>query len=227
MADKNHILGLDVGNTVIKAVLFDTAGRQVAQHAIDGQSTFPQPGYVERDLEELWRNGCEAIRQLVVKAAVDPRSILAVGCAGHGNGLYLLDKKQQPLIGIQSLDSRAADVAAELDGKSGAQLQARCLQRPWPAQTPSLLAWVKRHAPDLYARTGTVLFCKDFVNFRLTGRLANDISDLSGAGLLALPEARLDRELLSLYDIEDAFAFFPHRVESADIVGRVTGEAAG
>uniref|UniRef100_UPI0038B35DC9 FGGY family carbohydrate kinase n=1 Tax=Staphylococcus aureus TaxID=1280 RepID=UPI0038B35DC9 len=71
-----------------------------------------------------------------------------------------------------------------------------------------------------------VLFCKDFVNFRLTGRLANDISDLSGAGLLALPEARLDRELLSLYDIEDAFAFVPHRVESADIVGRVTGEAA-
>jgi L-xylulokinase len=85
---------------------------------------------------------------------------------------------------------------------------------------------VKRHAPDLYARTGTVLFCKDFVNFRLTGLLANDISDLSGAGLLALPEARLDRELLSLYDIEDAFAFFPHRVESADIVGQVTGEAA-
>lgn len=226
MADKNHILGLDVGNTVIKAVLFDTAGRQVAQHAIDGQSTFPQPGYVERDLEELWRNGCEAIRQLLVKAAVDPHSILAVGCAGHGNGLYLLDKKQQPLIGIQSLDSRAADVAAELGGKSGAQLQARCLQRPWPAQTPSLLAWVKRHAPDLYARTGTVLFCKDFVNFRLTGLLANDISDLSGAGLLALPEARLDRELLSLYDIEDAFAFFPRCVESADIVGQVTGEAA-
>lgn len=43
VADKNYILGLDVGNTVIKAVLFDTEGRQVAQHAIDGQSTFPSP----------------------------------------------------------------------------------------------------------------------------------------------------------------------------------------
>jgi len=69
VADKNYILGLDVGNTVIKAVLFDTAGRQIAQHAIDGHSTFPQPGYVERDLEELWRNGCEAIRQLLVKSS--------------------------------------------------------------------------------------------------------------------------------------------------------------
>ncbi|CAH0145443.1 L-xylulose/3-keto-L-gulonate kinase [Agrobacterium fabrum] len=227
MAEKNLILGLDVGNTVIKAVLFDTTGRQIAEHAIDGHSTYPQPGYVERDLEELWRNGCEAIRQLLVKSAVDPNSIAGVGCAGHGNGLYLLDKEQQPLLGIQSLDSRAADMAAELDRKSGDLLQARCLQRPWPAQTPTLLAWVKRHAPDLYAQTGTVLFCKDFVNFRLTGRLANDISDLSGAGLLALPEVLLDRELLSLYDVEDAFAFFPRFVESADIVGQVTREAAG
>ena len=227
MAEKNLILGLDVGNTVIKAVLFDMAGRQIAQHAIDGHSTYPQPGYVERDLEELWRNGCEAIRQLLVKSAVDPHSIAGVGCAGHGNGLYLLDKEQQPLLGIQSLDSRAADMATELDRKGGDLLQARCLQRPWPAQTPTLLAWVKRHAPDLYAQTGTVLFCKDFVNFRLTGRLANDISDLSGAGLLALPEVLLDRELLSLYGLEDALAFFPRLVESADIVGEVTREAAG
>ncbi|WP_418137958.1 FGGY-family carbohydrate kinase [Agrobacterium sp. El2ro-1b] len=227
MAEKNLILGLDVGNTVIKAVLFDMAGRQIAQHAIDGHSTFPQPGYVERNLEELWRNGCEAIRQLLVKSAVDPHSIAGVGCAGHGNGLYLLDKEQQPLLGIQSLDSRAADMATELDRKSGDLLQARCLQRPWPAQTPTLLAWVKRHAPDLYAQTGTVLFCKDFVNFRLTGCLANDISDLSGAGLLALPEVLLDRELLSLYGLEDALAFFPRLVESADIVGEVTREAAG
>ncbi|WP_174021447.1 FGGY-family carbohydrate kinase [Agrobacterium fabrum] len=227
MAEKNLILGLDVGNTVIKAVLFDTTGRQIAEHAIDGHSTYPQPGYVERDLEELWRNSCEAIRQLLVKSAVDPNSIAGVGCAGHGNGLYLLDKEQQPLLGIQSLDSRAADMAAELDRKSGDPLQARCLQRPWPAQTPTLLAWVKRHAPDLYAQTGTVLFCKDFVNFRLTGCLANDISDLSGAGLLALPEVLLDRELLSLYGLEDAFAFFPRCVESADIVGQVTREAAG
>lgn len=227
MAEKNLILGLDVGNTVIKAVLFDMAGRQIAQHAIDGHSTFPQPGYVERDLEELWHNGCEAIRQLLVKSAVDPHSIAGVGCAGHGNGLYLLDKEQQPLLGIQSLDSRAADMATELDRKGGDLLQARCLQRPWPAQTPTLLAWVKRHAPDLYAQTGTVLFCKDFVNFRLTGCLANDISDLSGAGLLALPEVLLDRELLSLYGLEDALAFFPRLVESADIVGEVTREAAG
>lgn len=226
MAEKNYILGVDVGNTVIKAVLFDTVGRQIAQCAIDGQSSFPEPGHVERDLSELWENGCAAIREVISRSGVDPTRILAIGCAGHGNGLYLLDRALQPLKGVQSLDSRAADIAAELDRENGAALQARCLQRPWAAQTPSLLAWVKRHTRDIYARIGAVLFCKDYINFRLTDRLANDISDLSGAGLLAMPESELDEALLSLYHLEDALSFFPERVQAADIVGRVTVSAA-
>ena len=64
MAEKNYILGVDVGNTVIKAVLFDTEGHQIAHCAIDGQSSFPEPGHVERDLSELWENGCAAIREV-------------------------------------------------------------------------------------------------------------------------------------------------------------------
>lgn len=226
VAEKNYILGVDVGNTVIKAVLFDTEGHQIALCAIDGQSSFPEPGHVERDLSELWENGCAAIREVISTSGVDPTRILGLGCAGHGNGLYLLDRAFQPLKGIQSLDSRAADIAVELDRENGDALQARCLQRPWPSQTPSLLAWIKRHAPETYAKIGAVLFCKDFINFRLTDRLANDISDLSGAGLLAMPEGELDAALLSLYHLEDALPFFPERVQSADIVGRVTAAAA-
>lgn len=227
VADDIYLLGLDAGNTVIKAVLFDRQGRQIAHHAIDGKSTYPAPGQVERDLGELWRNCCEAIRALLARSAVNPASIAGIGCAGHGNGLYLLDKAYQPLLGIQSLDGRAADMAREIDDANGAALQARCLQRPWPAQTPSLLAWVKRHAPEVYAATGAALFSKDYVNFRLTGQLASDISDLSGAGLLNMPEGTLDQDLLDLYGLGDALPLFARPVDSCEIVGHVTADAAG
>lgn len=226
MADDIFLLGLDAGNTVIKAVLFDRNGRQLAHHAIDGKSTYPVPGHVERDLGELWRNCCGAIRELLARSGVRPGSIAGIGCAGHGNGLYLLDRAHEPLLGIQSLDGRAAVIAQEIDAQTGAELQRRCLQRPWPAQTPSLLAWVKRHAPEVYAVTGAVLFSKDYVNFRLTGQLASDISDLSGAGLLNMPGGTLDRELLGLYGLEDALPLFARPVDSCEIVGRVTAEAA-
>ncbi len=226
MADAIYLLGLDAGNTVIKAVLFDETGRQVAHHAIDGKSNYPAPGQVERDLGELWRNCCAAIRELLARSGVAAGSIAGIGCAGHGNGLYLLDRAHEPLLGIQSLDDRAAAIAREIDAANGGELQRRCLQRPWPAQTPSLLAWVKRHAPEIYAATGAVLFSKDYVNFRLTGERASDISDLSGAGLLNMPEGTLDRGLLDLYGLGDALSLFARPVDSCEIVGRVTREAA-
>ena len=86
-----YLLGLDAGNTVIKAVLFDQTGRQLGLSARDGVSHQPQPGFVERDPEELWRHAGDAIRGCLAEAGVDPARIAAVGCAGHGNGLYLVD----------------------------------------------------------------------------------------------------------------------------------------
>lgn len=227
MADQpTYLLGLDAGNTVIKAVLFDLAGRQIAMHAIDGQSYAPQPGYVERDLTELWRNACEAIRTCIAQAGVDPKSIAGVGCAGHGNGLYLVDRDGEPLIGIQSLDTRAAETAASLAAAYADRMHAICLQKPWPAQTPTLLAWVKAHAADLYARTGTVMLCKDFITFRLTGQRVSDVSDMSGCGLVRMPEATYDHGLMALYGLDDAIGMLPRLLDSADVAGTITAKAA-
>lgn len=221
-----YLLGLDAGNTVIKAVLFDLDGNQIAMHTLDGQTSVPQPGYVERDLGELWRNAHQAIRACIDKAGIDARDIAGVGCAGHGNGLYLLDKAQEPLLGIQSLDSRAAQLAEELAaGEAGDQLQQLCLQKPWPSQTPTLLAWVKREAPEIYAKAATVLLCKDYITYKLTGRLVSDVSDMSGCGMLRLPECSYDPELMRLYGLEDALGMLPELLAPSDAAGQVTEEA--
>ena len=222
-----YLLGLDAGNTVIKAVLFDLAGNQVAMHAIDGQTSIPRPGFVERDLNELWRNAHQAIRSCLDQAGIDPGAIAGVGCAGHGNGLYLLDEAREPLVGIQSLDSRAARLADELAaGATGELLQKICLQKPWPSQTPTLLAWVKRETPELYAKAATILLCKDFITYKLTGRLISDVSDMSGCGLLKMPDCVYDRDLMRLYGLEDAYGKLPDLLEPSEIAGRVTAEAS-
>ena len=105
----DYLLGLDAGNTVIKAVMFDLDGQRtrgcVPQ---EGISRMPSPGHVERDLDELWANARQVIRACIEKAGIEPERNRAIGCAGHGNGLYALDRDGAPLIGIQSLDTRAA-----------------------------------------------------------------------------------------------------------------------
>jgi len=222
-----YLLGLDAGNTVIKAVLFDLTGKQIASAEENGASLASKPGHVERDLTGLWRQAGTAIKKCISSASIDPAEIAAIGCAGHGNGLYLLDQEQQPLLAIQSLDTRAVKIAADLSaGGNDDLLQSLCLQRPWPSQTPTLLAWIKRNDPDLYSNIGTVFLCKDFVAFKLTGNRSSEVTDMSGCGLLKMPENTYSSDLLGAYDLADAEALLPPLYQSTDVVGFVNTEAA-
>ncbi|CAN7249709.1 FGGY-family carbohydrate kinase [Aminobacter sp. LjRoot7] len=222
-----YILGLDAGNTVIKAIIFDASGRELALAARDGRSCMPKPGHVERDLNELWRNAVDVIGQCIDLAGIDAGDIVAIGCAGHGNGLYALDRDGAPLIGIQSLDTRAIGIVDEwAEQNVGDRTYVHCLQKPWAAQTPTLLAWIKRHAPELFSRIGTVFLCKDFVVNRLTGARSTDTSDMSGCGLLQLPGRRYDQDLLAAYGLGECMDLLPPVLESAEIAGNITPEVA-
>lgn len=222
-----YLLGLDAGNTVIKAVIFDRRGREVAYAGEEGHSRMPHPGHVERDLGELWANAKRVIRTCLDKAGIAASDIAAIGCAGHGNGLYALDRDGEPFIGIQSLDTRATGLVEEWAAEGvGDRTYPVARQRPWPSQTPTLLAWLKRYRPDVFKRIGTVFYSKDFVVNRLTGERVSEVSDMSGAGLLDLAARRYDKALMEAYGLGDCMDLLPRLIESADIAGTVTEAVA-
>ncbi len=223
----SYLLGLDAGNTMLKAVLFDLDGNEVAVCSKDGTSAYPQVGYVERDMNELWSQAQAAISGCIAKTEIDTSDILAVGCSGHGNGLYLLDKNKEALLGIQSLDSRAMGLVDrwQKDGTADS-LYRLCLQKPWSSQTPTLLAWVKENDPELYANIGTIFLCKDFVTYKLTGVLGSDFSDMSGCAFLKLPERTYDIELLDLFGVAECEDKLPPLAEPYEVVGTINATAA-
>lgn len=224
---QKYLLGLDAGNTVIKAVIFDLAGREVAHAGEEGHSRMPCPGHVERDLGELWANAKRVIRTCLDKAGIAASDIAAIGCAGHGNGLYALDRDGEPLIGIQSIDTRATGLVEEWAAEGvGDRTYPIARQRPWPSQTPTLLAWLKRYQPDVFKRIGTVFYSKDFVVNRLTGERVSEMSDMSGAGLLDLAARCYDGALMEAYGLGDCMDLLPRLIESADIAGTVTEAVA-
>ncbi|MFS8048193.1 FGGY-family carbohydrate kinase [Rhizobium sp. BR 314] len=222
-----YLLGLDAGNTVIKAVIFDRQGNEIAAASAEGHSRMPCPGHVERGLDELWANAGKVIRTCIEQAGVSPGDIVAVGCAGHGNGLYALDREGRPLLGIQSLDTRAVGLVEEWQEKGvGDRTYPIGQQRPWPSQTPTLLAWLKRRQPETFARIGTVFLCKDFIVNRLTGVRVSEVSDMTGCGLLHVVDRRYDYGLMEVYGLGDCMELLPPLIESSDIAGHVTAEAA-
>ena len=78
----------------------------------------------------------------------------------------------------------------------------------------------------LLDQAGTLLMCKDYITFKLTGRKVSDISDMSGCGLLRMPECRYDDDLLALYGLQGLHHLLPSLIDPTEIAGTVTAAAA-
>ena len=222
------LLGLDCGSTAIKAVLFGEDGVAVAAASRRTAPLSPHPGFVEHDMDDLWRRAAETIRETLQRAGSSgAHNVDAVGVTGHGDGLYLADTTGRPLgNGIQSVDSRAQAIAAEWAAAGTLDaVEAITAQRPYAYAATTLLAWIRRHQPERYAAIGHVMFCKDWLRYRLTGVLATDPTDASTAFTEARQQ-RYDPAILALLGLEAVQPALPSILPSSSVIGAVSKEAA-
>lgn len=223
-----YILGVDNGNTVSKAALFDLNGKEIANASCKVDTEYPHAGWTERNMETLWESTACAINDLLIKSGIRPEEIAGIGCTGHGNGVYLLDKKGRPLRnGIQSMDTRAADIVKGWsDGDLETEIFQYTIQSLWPAQPNALLAWIKINEPQNYERIGSILMCKDYIKFCLTGEVTSDYTDMSATSLMDVRNRCYSRELMALYGLSELYEALPPLKMSFEVIGRVTRKAA-
>lgn len=222
---KKYLMGIDNGGTYCKAAVFDLEGNQICKKSIQIPVYMPKEGYTQRKLEEIRDCNFKIIREA---AAECDGEIAAIGIAGHGKGLYLLDRKKTFLYeGIGSTDARALKYELEWRSSECAErVYEKTAQRIMACQPVALLKWLKEYENDIYRQIGAVLSVKDFVRFCLTGEICTEYTDVSGTNLLNLRTKKYDRELLREFDIEEIYDALPPVRKSYDIAGRITQEAA-
>lgn len=225
----SYLMGIDNGLTVSKAAIFDLQGREIAVQGHKVALKYPRPAWVERDSEVVWQTTAAAAREVIEKAGIDARDIVAIGNSAHGNGIYLVDKAGAPLgPSIASMDNRASEIIDEWYQPGGVHERAFpvALTNTWAAQPAALLAWFKRRRPEIWQQIGHAFPCKDYIKFRLTGAVTSDFTDISGTSLYDSRSRRYSAELLDLYGIGDILPALPEPLESHAIAGRVTSAAA-
>ncbi|WEY37676.1 FGGY-family carbohydrate kinase [Paraburkholderia sp. SUR17] len=225
----HYLVGLDAGNTMTKAVLFDLQGREIGAERRRNPIRFSAPGHTERDADRMWQDSAEAIRALLENAGVAAADIAAVSTSGYGAGLYLVDERGNPTRpGIMSTDSRARDV---IDGwvrdRVAASSEQRVQQRLWSGQPAPLLSWIAACEPEVVRRTHRVLFCKDFLRGKLCNTLDTDPTDAGIAGLSNVVQQRYEPEFFASLGIDSWFDKLPDIAPSTAIAGKVTATAAG
>jgi len=223
-----YILGIDIGGTFGKAALFDAEGNQVAVIKRRTQVIYCGNGKAERDLADLKESIFGAIGEVIKKSGVAAERIAAIGLSGHGKGLYTLDPDGREFMnGILSVDSRAQELCEELRlGAAGRYVKRYNFQNILACQPVCILRWLKENDVSAYQKIGTVFSAKDYIRYCLTGRIAAEITDLSGTNLWNLSTKNYDGKLLELFGIEEMNACLPPVIQSFERAGFVTAEAA-
>ncbi|CAI1956427.1 FGGY-family carbohydrate kinase [Serratia fonticola] len=223
-----YFLGIDIGGTLIKAGLYRANGEEIAVAECDGETVSPKPGFSEREMEPLWRDLCQTIRQVLSLADITGDRVRGVSFSSHGKGLYAIDKKGQPVRnGIVSSDTRAGAMVVELQQQGiEAVTYPRSLQPIWNSHPAVLLRWLKQHEPAQYEAIDRVLMAHDYLRFRLTGEATAEITNISGSNLFNQQTADYDPVLMAAFGIEEVADKTAPLLGSAELAGQVTATAA-
>jgi erythritol kinase len=179
--ERDLLVGIDAGTSVIKSVVFTHKGEQVAMAARPNSYSTPGPGQVEQDMIRTWSDCAATLRELHDTIPNLASRVAAVAVTGQGDGTWLIDREGEPVGGaLLWLDSRAAGLIAPYMQSDKYRKHYKMTGSGLNACMASgQLAWLQIHQPERIARATTTLHCKDWLYFKLTGERVTDPSESS------------------------------------------------
>mgnify|MGYP001036913002 CR=1 FL=1 len=214
-------LAFDIGTTGLKAALVSAAGQVLSSFTQDYPVTLGQDGVVEQDTAGWTHALLTSARMLDLQRYRD--QLAGVALTGQMQDLILFDDDKflvRPVI-LYS-DTRARQEADIINMTFGAQRLLGLTGSDHDASSLlSKLLWVKRHEPENYRSTRTVLMgAADYMADFLCGELATDTTTASTTSLLELESRRpLPDDLFRAAGIEEAPAMLPRIVPGGAQVG--------
>jgi len=240
MRADGYLLALDLGTSGLKVVVTTVRGEVVGAvvegyplHVLGG-------GGAEQDPADWWEAIVRGARRVLAETGIDPGLVAGVACGSQWSGTVPVGSDGRPLMrAIIWMDSRGAEAVRRVtrgfpavQGYGAAKLAA-WVRRTGGApnhsgkDTVAHILYVRDRLPELYRRTHKFLEPRDWVNYRLTGRMA---SSFEAATLLWVTDTRdlgavrYDDHLLGLAGLDRAK--LPDLVPTATVLGPLRAEAA-
>lgn len=204
MTEAPFLMALDAGTTSTRAIVFDRAGRIVAQAGRPVTQHYPQPGWVEHDAAQIWTASLACLRAAV--AAVGLANIAALGLTNQRETVVFWDRDTgEPLApAIVWQDRRTADICETLrDEGLEAEVQETTGLLLDPYFSGTKIGWAMTHTPAVRAAAqgGQLLLgtIDSWLLWKLTGGTvhATDATNASRTMLMNLASCGWDAHLLT------------------------------
>jgi xylulokinase len=163
----NHYLGIDIGTSGCKAVIFDDEGRQVSRAYREYDIISTQAGWSELDTDAVIGKCFEVIRESA--AQILPHRVTGMGISSQGEAFTLIDRDGKALCNaLVSSDIRANDLIGPwIDRFGEKKLYQITGHTPHPMFSLFKLLWIKENAPDIWAKAYRILCFEDLLQYRL------------------------------------------------------------
>ena len=229
-----YVAAIDQGTTSTRCIVFDRQGQIVSLAQKEHKQIYPQPGWVEHDPEEIWRNTLEVVALARIKGKLLVQDIVAVGITNQRETTVVWNRRTgKPYYNaIVWQDMRTADLVAQFSADAGQDRFRPQTGLPLATYFSGLkLKWLLDNVPDLRndAERGDALFgnMDTFVVWNLTGGIngglhLTDVTNASRTQLMNLQTLNWDDALLADFTVPRTM--LPQIRPSSQVYGTVTSE---
>ena len=218
-----YIIAWDLGTGGNKASLYDVEGNCLAATFAAYETQYPAPGWHEQRPLDWWDAVVESTQQLLSEAGVDRREIACCGISGHSLGVVPLDREGRLLRETTPIwsDGRAVDQAEGFFERVAETEWYRLTGNGFPPPLYAVfkMMWYRDHEPETFGKIHKVIGTKDFVNYKLTGRIVTDHSYASGSGVYDLLNWDYSERLVAASGLPREI--LPEVVPSTTVIGEL------
>jgi len=221
-----YLLGIDLGTSGTKTVLFSEDGAVIGSATEEYPLYQPNNGWAEQDPLDWWNACISSVKSVLEASRISSADIAGIGFSGQMHGLVMLDENGESLRNsIIWCDGRTADECAEImEMVGGSRLVDLTGNQALTSFTAGNILWVRKNEPELYKRCRHILLPKDYLRYKLTGKLGMEASDASGMNMLDIHKRVWSDEVLKRLEIDRAL--LPDVYESNEIAGHITAEVS-
>ena len=219
-----YFLGIDLGSTTLKAIIYDTDGNLIARGDRPTLKFHPTPDATVWEPDQIWNDTAAACRDAVAQLT-NPSEIKGVAVTGmgmdgvpvdeNGNCLYPFiswhDTRTQPQFDWW-VKTIGVDKTFSIGGNP-----------VWLINSVLRMLWMHENEPEIFEQTYKWLLIEDFLNFKLTGQYVTDYSMASCTMLFDQRTRNWSDELCSLAGIPKRI--LPDVFPSSRFLGELTPAA--
>ncbi|TFE03914.1 xylulokinase [Jeotgalibacillus salarius] len=221
----SYVIGVDLGTSAVKVLLVNQNGEVVKEASAEYPVMHEKSGYSEQHPED-WVKGTFQALQAVTSHLKEGEKVEGISFAGQMHGLVMVDESGEVIRpAILWNDTRTTAECQEIVETVGQKRLLHLTKNPaLEGFTLPKIIWVKKHEPQNWERLHQFMLPKDYVRYRMTGKMAMDLSDAAGTLLLDVEHGVWSKEMLDAFTIEETQC--PQLLKSVDEAGEIMPEVA-